>query len=154
MVVLFDLNDTLGASLIAVVVSSAYGYIPGILKRFNSPPCTRLFGVMCVQAFYYFQNYSSDNIFVKALVRVSPSTLNNLLNDPPIGDVLAVCSTNFIMAYNLPVLTQKNRILQALHSALATYGIYYYCILNYFNPISFLGSNWSISVCYYYFCLC
>jgi hypothetical protein len=58
----------MGAFLIGVVVSSAYGHIL-ILKCFDLPPFHKLFGVVSVQTFYYFQNYSSDHLLMKAFVR-------------------------------------------------------------------------------------
>ncbi|KAF9461460.1 hypothetical protein BDZ94DRAFT_1237698 [Collybia nuda] len=50
-----DLDDTFGAFLIGVVVSAA------------------LFGVMCNQTFYYFQNYSCDSLHVKVFVTLADS---------------------------------------------------------------------------------
>jgi hypothetical protein len=40
-----------------------------ISKRFDLPPFHRLFGVVSIQTFYYFQNYSSDHLLMKAFVR-------------------------------------------------------------------------------------
>jgi hypothetical protein len=65
----FDMNSTFGAFFISVVIAAAYGHIRCITKTLNSLSLDRLCGVMCIQVFFYFQNYGSDNLLVKASVR-------------------------------------------------------------------------------------
>ncbi|EED82424.1 predicted protein [Postia placenta Mad-698-R] len=68
-----------------------------------------LFGVTCVQTFYFFRSATKDGWIMKALV------LSLLIFD-------------------------------TLHQCLITHIFYYYCIINYGNPVTLLNSVWSISV--------
>lgn len=88
-----NFNTTIGAFIIAVVISAAYGYISGNLKHFDSPRFARLFGVMFIQTLYYFLNYGSDGPLLRILVRFSASTLNSPRTDTLIGVLFTVRST-------------------------------------------------------------
>ena len=41
-----------------------------------------------------------------------------------------------------------NRVLDSLQLALVVHAVYYYAVLNFFNPIALLAPVWSILVCY------
>jgi hypothetical protein len=64
----------------------------------------------------------------------------------PTGDHSAVCSAK--PYYGPQIVSVRTRILQALHSVVATYTIYYYVIANYLNPGALLETHWSLSVSY------
>lgn len=72
-----DLNNTFGALLIGVIVSS--WYVSAFhLPQDSSQTCdlliNSLFGVTSLQTWYYFQHYT-DSIGVKLMVRLKPAEL-------------------------------------------------------------------------------
>lgn len=125
-----------------------------ILIHLSSNLCPRLYGVTCLQAFFYYQTYVDDRRFLKVTVSllftvcVVQHPTSTSLGGPAgwttyvqVALLLSVCFWTSACAY-IAHTAIPNRTLETVHVALSIWLIDYYLVENYANSQALQSATW------------